>query len=130
MMHQVGDIVEYENHRWVVARREATSIPVGAWILLRDDRDGLRISKTAYGGWTLLARPTFNDGDVLRFEGQRAIVRADEGATIRLEIDRDKIVRPNKHSGASLGTIAFTGIGTSVSRANLILANLNHFLNS
>src|SRR5262245_9968296 len=102
---QIGDIVEHARRprMWVV-KSIGSQMPTMVTIV-RDDSDGLRLAlDVSPGDLQLIRRPVFNDGDdKLRWEGQPAVVRGDEGSHVRLEIDRTKTVRPFTGSGASLG---------------------------
>lgn len=119
----IGDIVTYKGWKWVIARQDMTSQPAGTWVLLRDDKDGLRISLSAFGGWTLVKRPLFTVGYALKWEGQPAVIREDKGEFIRLSFDRELTVK----GGA--GVIEFEQIGGDVGKASLVLANLHKFEN-
>lgn len=117
----IGDIVTYKEWKWVVARQDMTSIPVGSWILLRDDRDGLRISMSAFAGWTLIKRPLFTVGYTVKWEGEPAVIREDKGEVVRISFDRSLCT--------GSGIIEFNQIGGEVAKANLVLANLHKFEN-
>src|SRR5262245_12823286 len=115
----IGDIVSYNGFKWVIARQDMTSQPVGAWVLLRDDRDGLRVTVSAYGGWELGKRPLFPEGYAVKWEGEPAVIRADLGDKLRISMDR--------HLVTAGGIIDFNQIGGEVAKANLVLANLHKF---
>lgn len=117
----IGDIVKYRGWTWVVARQDATSIPSGTFVLLRDDKDGLRISMTAFGGWELVKRPLFTIGYAVKWESEPAVIRADNGETVRLSFDREL--------DTGNGFIEFNQIGGEVAKASLVLANLHKFEN-
>jgi hypothetical protein len=117
----IGDIVKLDGLTWVIARQDWTSIPAGTWVLLRDDKDGLRISKSAFGGWALVKRPDFPIGYEVKWEGEPAVIRADLGEKLRISFDREL--------GTEAGTIHFDQIGGDVGKANLVLANLHKFKN-
>jgi hypothetical protein len=115
----IGDIVSYQGVKWVIARQDMTSQPVGTWILWRDDLDGLRIARSAFGGWTLVKRPLFPVDMVVKWEGLPAVIREDKGDVVRISMDREL---KTEH-----GVIEFEQIGGEVAKANLVLANLHKF---
>jgi len=122
----IGDIVELNGFKWVVARQDRTSIPGGAWTLLRDEA-GLRIALSTHGGFELVKSPAFTIGREVRHEGRPAVIQADLGDRVRLSYDRELVTRPYKGAGTSLGTIHFDQIGGEVAKANLVLENLHSF---
>lgn len=117
----IGDIVTYRGKKWVIARQDMTSIPTGTWILIRDDVDGLRISVSAFGGWTLLARPSFPQGFSVKWEDVPATIQEDLGEFVLCSMDRE-LCTPG-------GIIAFNQIGSRIAKGNLVLANLYKFEN-
>lgn len=121
MSIEIGDIVQLSGHKWVVARQDLTSIPSGTWVLLRDDLDGLRISRTAFGGWTLIKRPTFTVGMTVKWEDEPATIQQDLGTHVLISLDRTLCTWG--------GNINFEQIGSRIAKANLVLANLHKFEN-
>lgn len=115
----IGDIITYKGFKWVIARQDWSSIPAGTWILLRDDKDGLRISVSAFGGWTLVKRPLFPVDYSVKWEGEPAVIREDKGQFVRISMDRELVTLG--------GTIEFNQIGGDITKANLVLANLHKF---
>lgn len=113
----IGDIVSYQGFTWVVDRQDMTSIPTGTWILLRDDKDGLRISTSAFGGWSLIKRPIFTEDLALKFETKPALVVEDQGETVRIRYDRSM--------ETCAGTLNFDNCETDVNKGNLVLQNLH-----
>lgn len=117
----IGDIVSYKGFKWVIARQDMTSQPVGAWVLLRDDKDGLRILLAIHGGWTLIKRPSFPVDYSVKYEGESAMIREDKGTVLRISMDRELVTQG--------GVIEFNQIGADADKANVVLANLHKFEN-
>lgn len=115
----IGDIVSYRGFTWVISRQDMSSIPAGTWILLRDDKDGLRIGVSAFGGWELIKRPLFPIDYSVKWEGEPAVIREDGGEFVRISMDRQL--------DTGSGIIEFNQIGGEVTKANIVLANLHKF---
>lgn len=115
----IGDIVLYHDFTWVVDRQDFTSIPSGTWILLRDDKDGLRISLSAFGGWSLIKTPSFPVDMAVKYETESAVILEDKGETVRIGFDREMVI--------SELTLNFDKCATDVRKGNLVLQNLHKF---
>lgn len=115
----IGDIVTYQGFKWVVARQDMTSIPAGTFVLLRNDRDGLRIALTAFGGWVLVKRPAFTADFEVRWEKKAAVIVSDNDETVRIVFDRAL--------DTGMGIIEFNGVSSDVAKGSLVLENIHRF---
>lgn len=115
----IGDIVLFKDFTWVVDRQDFTSIPSGTWILLRDDHDGLRISVSSFGGWSLIKSPSFPVDMAVKYETEPAVILEDKGETVRIGYDREM--------ETNAGTLNFDKCATDVKKGNLVLQNLHRF---
>lgn len=127
-MVQVGDIVEviqFPGVRWAVVAPHEHGVPPGSrWRLQRPGRIVRRdrwLGRVAgQGDLSVLDRPRFSAGQLVRYLGEQAVVVRDDGDTVRIRYAAPRPTALSRQSGIGTEQRHETDVG----RGSLVAHNL------